>query len=70
MKKIRHEQQQKSTVLDPFPSSPNICSGSFDQNVSTSSPSIDETFDITLVTENSKNNPMPVDISLTCSDTS
>jgi hypothetical protein len=34
---------------------PNVCSGSFGANLSVSSPSIHETFDLTSVIENSEN---------------
>ncbi len=54
IKKIRQEQQQ-STVLDPLSLLPNFCSGSSDANLFVSSPSINETFDLTSLIENSEN---------------
>jgi hypothetical protein len=54
-KKIRQEEQQNSTVLDPLSLLPNFCSGSFDANLFVSSPSITETFDLTSLIENSEN---------------
>ncbi len=54
IKKIRQE-QQKSTVLDPLTLLPNFCSGSSDANLFVSSPSINETFDLTSLIENSEN---------------
>jgi hypothetical protein len=54
IKKIRQE-QQKSTVLDPLSLLPNFCSGSSDANLFVSSPSINETFDLTSLIENSEN---------------
>jgi hypothetical protein len=54
-KKIRQEEQQESTVLDLLSLLPNFCSGSSDANLFVSSPSINETFDLTSLIENSEN---------------
>ncbi len=54
-KKKRPEKQQKSTVLGTSSPLLNVYCGSSDANLSVSSSSINETFDVTSVMENSEN---------------
>jgi hypothetical protein len=49
------EEQQESTVLDPLSLLPSFCSGSSDAHLFISFPSINETFDLTFLIENSEN---------------
>jgi hypothetical protein len=54
-KKICGEEEQESTVLDSLSLLANFCSGSSDANLFVSSPSINETFDLTSLIEISEN---------------